>query len=174
MDSSDRTYRMAEIREERRVAALLLALQQRRLDALAKMDEASDELEQAERELAALMRGETQPGQPAETVTPEPRTIGERTLKILEDHPDAWLTVRDVLTGMDERGWLDTDPKHAMQRLRHCLPRLVRANEHVECDQDDMTHRYRARSRMDGYALVAVPHANGAAYPALQGGHNDG
>jgi hypothetical protein len=168
---SERIYSMTEIREERRVAALLLALQQRRLDALAKMDEAADELEQVEREMEALKRGESQPEQPASAETSEPKTIGERVLKVLEDHADTWMTVRDVQLDMAGREWwdADTDTTHAMQRLRHCLPRLVRSNDHVEVNQNEMTHLYRARS-VETYAVVAVPNVNGATYPALPKG----
>ncbi len=166
---TERIYSKSEIRERRLALQQRIALQQRQLDALAKMDEAADELEQVEREMEAQARGETQPDRAAETLHPEPRAIGERVLAILMDHADTWLAVRDVLADMEKRKWVDTDTNHAMQRLRHCLPRLVRSNEHVECDQDDTTFRYRYRSRIEGYALTPVSHANGMAHPALQG-----
>lgn len=174
MNADERIYSMSEIRERRRATSQMLALQQRQLDALAKMDEAAAELEQVEREMEALSRGGPQPEQPTEALPQEPKTTGERALKILrDDHPDTWLYVRDVLAGMEERGWVDTDRNVAMQRLRHSLPRLVQSNARVERDETDTGHRYRYVSRTDGYASAAVSRANGAAYPALQGRQND-
>jgi hypothetical protein len=173
MDSTERTYSVSEIREQRRVTAQRLALQQRQLDALAKMDEAADELEQVEREMEALDRGETQPEHPAEAVSREPHAIGERSTKILEDHADIWLYPRDILAEMDKRGWMDTDPGHAIQRLRHSLRRLAQNNPQIERDETGTTYRYRYRSRIEGYALIPVEHPNGTARPALQGGRAD-
>lgn len=174
MSTDERTYSMSEIREQRRVTSQRLALEQRRLDALAKMDEAASELEQAERELDALRRGETQAEQPAEAVSPEPepRTIGERSAKILKDHAGTWLEPRDILTEMNEHGWVDTDSGKAIQRLRHSLRRLAQSNPQVDRDESGMTYRYKWRSDMDGYAATAVSHANGAPYPALERGQN--
>lgn len=170
---SERTYSMSEIREKRRTTEQLLALQQRRLDALAKIDEGTAELEQVEREMEALARGETQPEQADATLHSEPQGIGERALTILKDQADTWLAVRDVLAGMESRRWMDADTEHVMQRLRHCLPRLVRSNEHVQCNKDGTRYFYKYVSRLDSDLLVAVPQANGAPYPALQGGYSD-
>lgn len=167
---NERTYSVSEIRERRRATERLVALQQRRLDALAKIDEGTAELEQADREIEALARGETRPEEPAETLTSEPQTIGLRVLTILKDHADTWMPGRGVLGGMEERGWMDDDTEKVMQRLRHCLPRLVASNPHVECNKDGTTYLYRYRSRLDSDLLVPVPHPNGMAYPALQGG----
>jgi len=177
LNTDERTYSMSEIREQRRVTTQRLALEQRRLDALAKMDEAAAELEQAERELEALRRGETQAGEPAEAVhgEPEPHAIGERSAKILEDHADTWLVPRDILAEMDKRGWVDTDTTHALQRLRHALRRVAISNPNVERDESGATFRYRyVSSRIDGFAVSAVPQGNGAAYPALQRGQSNG
>jgi hypothetical protein len=182
MDTDERTYSMSEIREKRRAAEQLLALQQRQLAALAKIDEGTAELEQVEREMEALAHGETQPEQPDEAVPPEPQAtgerepqaIGERTLKILQDHQGIWRAGRDVLADMEKRGWVDTDTDHAMQRLRHSLSRLARSNDQVECNKNGMTYLYRYVPRVDSDLLVPVPHPNGVAYPALQGGPSDG
>lgn len=170
----ERTYSKSEIRERRVALQQRLTLQQRQLDALAKMDEAADELEQVEREMEALDRGGAQPEQPAEAAPPEPHFIGERSLTILMDRADTWLIPRDVLTDMEKRGWIDTDTNHAMQRLRHALRRLADSNPNVERDESGTTYRYRWRSGIDGYAPTAVSHANGVAYPALQRGLSDG
>ena len=151
-------------------------MQQRQLDALAKMDEAADELEQIEREMEALDRGGAQPEQPAEATSPdEPHAIGERSQKILMDRAGTWLVPRAILADMDGRGWVDTDDTNkAMQRLRHALRRLADSNPSVERDESGTTYRYRWRPDMDGYALTPVAPANGAAYPALQRGRSDG
>jgi hypothetical protein len=176
MDGAERTYSMTEIREERRVAALLLALQQRRLDALAKIDEGTAELEQADREIEALARGEAEPKQPAVATPPDedPRTIGERLKKILMDRTGIWLEPRDTLAEMDKHGWVDTDPDKAIQRVRHSLRRLADSNPSIERDNSGATYRYRWRRDIDGHAPVAVSSANGMAYPALPGGRTDG
>ena len=172
MDGADRTYSMSEIREKRRAEAQWLALHQRKLDALAKIDEGTAELEQVEREMEALARGEAEPKQPAVTAPPDedPRTIGERLKKILMERTDAWLEPRDFLAEMDERGWVDTDPDKAIQRVRHSLRRLADGNPGVERDNSGATYRYRWRRDMDGHAPVAVSPANGIAYAALPRG----
>lgn len=169
---SERTYSMSEIREQRRVTAQRLALEQRRLDALAKMDDAAAELEQAERELDALRRGETQAGEPAQAVPfePEPHAIGERSVKIIKDGAGAWLEPRDIFAEMDRRGWVDASEAAVLQRLRHSLRRLADNNPNVERDESRTTFRYRWRSDMEGYAPTAVSRANGTAYPALPRG----
>lgn len=183
MDRDDRTYSKSEIRERRRELSQLVALQQRQLDALAKMDEAAEELDQVEREMAALARGETGGGQPAEAVSAEPQMTGERALAILRDHAGTWLTVRDVLTDMLKRGWaVDTETERArvMQTLRHSLRRLALHNDHVERNGAGTTFYYRYVVP-DSDVLVAVPsavapvpRANGVALPAYQGGPNHG
>jgi hypothetical protein len=178
MESDERTYSKSEIRERRRAATQLLALQQRQLDALAKMDDAADELEQVEREMEALSRDGVQPEQSAETVPAEPQAIGERALVILMDRPDAWLGARDVLAGMDRRGWVDTDTEHALQRLRHSLRRLALRSPSVERNESGTTFLYRYVSPPDSEARAPVSHVNGVARPArtiaLRGGMGDG
>jgi hypothetical protein len=173
MDSSERTYSKSEIRERRRELSQRLALQQRQLDALAKMDEAADELDQVEREMEALSRGETNTDQLAETVPREPLGIGKRTLMILKDQPDTWLGVREVYAEWAKRGWMDGDEHLVMQRLRHCLPRLVNSNEHVERDDRGVTHLYRYRSHLEGYAPAPVPFTNGTAHTVQVRGTDD-
>lgn len=172
----ERTYSKSEIREKRRAMEQRLALEQRQLEALVKMDEAADEFEQAERELEALDREGTKPEQPAETTPPdpEPRAIGERSKTILMDRANIWLEPRDILADMDKRKWVDTDHAHAIQRLRHALRRLAQSDPNVERDESGSTYRYRYVERMDGYAPTAVSNANGAQYPALQGGRTGG
>lgn len=172
MDNDGRTFSTSEIRERRRRLEQQLALQQRQLDALAKMDEAAAELEQAERDMDALSRGDVQPEQPAGAVHPdsEPHAIGERSAKILQERAGTWLIPRDIMAEMDKRGWMDTDPAHAIQRLRHSLRRLAHSNPNVERDESGATYRYRWRAETESYALTVVPYVNGAAYPALQGG----
>jgi hypothetical protein len=205
----ERTFSKSAIRERRLALQRQLALQQRQLEALAKLDDAADELERVEREIEALSRGETQaePEQPVEAVpgepqpgepetvssgpqpaapeqpvqaipsepesaeggTAEPQTTGPQALEVLKGSANAWLEVRDVLAGMQERGWIDTDTGRALSRLRHSLRRLVHSNPHVERDETDTTFRYRYVTPADSYALTPVPHANGTAYPALQG-----
>ena len=173
----ERTYSKTEIREKRRAMEQRLALEQRQLEALIKMDEAADALEQAERELKALDSGSLQPERATtEAVQPDPdlRAIGERSAKILEDHAGNWLVPREILAEMDERGWIETDDiNKAMQRLRHALKRLA-DNERIERDESGVTNRYRWRPSLDSYAPVAVSHANGPVHPALYGGRADG
>jgi hypothetical protein len=171
---TERTYSKSEIRERKLALQRQLDLQQRELDALAKMDEARDALEQVEREKEALARGDAQPEQPAETAHSEPHAIGERSLKILMDHPDTWLIPRGILAEMDKRDWVDTTPELAIQRLRHALRRLAQSNPNVERDETGPTYRYRWRSRMDGYALATVAQITRPAYPVLQRGLADG
>lgn len=152
MNDDERTFSKSEIRERRREVSQLLALRQRQLDALAKMADAADELEQVEREIAALTAGERRLGQPAEIVSREPVTTGQRALTVLKNHPDAWLAVRDVLAGMIERGWVaperpeDTDL--ALQTLRHSLRRLALRHDDVERDESGpaFTYRYHRRA----------------------------
>jgi len=172
MDNDERTYSKSEIRERRREVSQLLALQQRQLDALAKMDEAADELEEVEREIAALTRREARAEQSGPAVPPEPATTGERGLTILQAQPDIWLTTRQVLAEMAMRGWAAEDD-HARQALRASLRRLARRNDQVERDDDGMTHSYRWVSRQDGQQVQApAAHLNG--HPAHQGGLSDG
>lgn len=174
MNSGERTYSKSEIRERRLALQQQLTLQQRQLDALAKMDDAADELERVELEMAALSRGEAQPEEPEQAVPGEPQTIGPRALTILEEHPNKWLTPRDILAEMEKRGWMDTDPDHAIQRLRHSLRRLAHSNPQVERDENGTTFRYRYVSRVDVtvYRVPQTPatvsHANRPAYAALQ------
>jgi len=196
MDHDERTYSKSEIREQRREAEKRLPLEQRRLAALAKIDEAHEELEQVERELEALDRERTSPEQPAdaeeleqvereletldrertspeqpaEADSPEPTTIGERMLKIMKEHADIWLEPRNVLAELDKRGWMDTDPGHGIQRVRHSLRRLANSNPHVERDESGPTFRYRYVSRPDTDAPVPIARINGVPHSALQGG----
>ena len=170
----ERTYSKSEIREKRRELSQRLALQQRQLDALAKMDEAADELEQVEREMAALARGGTEPEQPADAAPPEPQMRGERAVAIIrDDHPDTWLPARDVLAGMVKRGW-SQDDDHALQSLRHSLRRLAIHNDHVERKADGTRYLYRYVTRSDSDAPVPSAPMNGVAVPAYQGGLSDG
>jgi len=167
----ERTYSKSEIRERRRELSQRLALQQRQLDALAKMDEAAEELEQVEREMATLARGGTEPEQPADAAPPEPQMTGERAVAIMrDDHPDTWLPARDVLVGMVKRGWSkDKDTDLALQSLRHSLRRLALHNDHVERKTDGTKHFYRYVTSLDSDVPVSV-RVNGAAVPADQGG----
>jgi hypothetical protein len=172
----ERTYSKSEIRERRRELSQRLALQQRQLDALAKMDEAADELDQVERELAALDRGGAEPEQPADAVPPEPQMTGERAVVIMrDDHPDTWLPARDVLTGMVKRGWSkDKDSDLALQSLRHSLRRLALHNDHVERKTEGAKHFYRYVTRLGSDVPVPSVRVNGVAVPAHQGGLSDG
>jgi hypothetical protein len=141
----ERTYSKSEIRERRREAEQWLPLQQRQLAALAKLDEAYDELDQVEREMAALARGGTQPEQPAETAPSDPRMTGERALRILEDRAGSRLAPKDVVDDWMKRGWsVDTseERKRVLAVLRHSLRRLARNNEHVERDETGTTFYY--------------------------------
>jgi hypothetical protein len=185
MDTDERTYSKSEIRERRRELEQLVALQQRQLDALAKMDEAADELDQVEREMADLASGGTQPEQSSDTEPPEPQMTGERAVTIMrEDYPDTWLAARRVLEGMDVRGWVaGKDPALVLQSLRHSLRRLALHNPNVERKTKGSTHYYRYRTSLDGDALTPVKAnavsasavaVNGTARPALQGVLRDG
>ncbi len=193
MDSDERTYSKRDIRVQRREAERRiardekrLALQQRHLTVLAKIDEATEELELIEQEMEALDQPETvktapaeavssdqaaeisQPDVPAVTVSPEPLTIGERSKAILKEHPGTWLIVRDILAEMSKRGWVDTELEVAMQRLRHSLRRVAN-NPDFERDETSTTFRYRYVPRTDGTEVTPVLHVNGAGYPVLQG-----
>jgi hypothetical protein len=173
MDNDGRTFSTSEIRERRRRLEQQVALQQRQLEALAKMDEAAAELEQAERDMEALSHGGSPPQQPADGTVhldPEPQATGERSVKILKDQAGTWFEPREIMAEMDRRGWLNTDPHLAIGRLRHSLRRLADNNPRVERDQSGATYRYRWRTDTEDRALTPVPHANGTAYPALQGG----
>lgn len=167
----ERTYTKSEIRERRRVAAQWIALQQRQLDALAKLDEAADELDQVEREMADFAAGGAD-HEPASDVA-EPQMTGERALLIMrEAHPEMWLSARDIMTDMVRRGWSE-DTDLALSSLRHSLRRLALRNEHVERKINGPKHFYRYTTRSD--ALIPVTRVsglavNGKAYPALQGG----
>lgn len=176
MDSDERTYSKSEIRERRRELSQLVALQQRHLDALAKMDEAADELEQVEREIAALTSGETQAGQPDPVVPSDPATTGTRSLAILKTHPGTWLHVRNVLGESAERGWTSGD-EHARQSYRAALRRLARHNDQVERDESGITHFYRwvpgRDDEQQALNVDPVMHVNGSGYPVHQGGQGD-
>ena len=174
MDSDERTYSKSEIREKRRALSQMLALQQRQLDALAKMDDAADELDQVEREMAALARGGTQPDQSSEAATPEPQMTGERALTIMrDDHPDTRLAARDIMADMVKRGWAE-DTDLALQSLRHSLRRLALRNEHVERDDSGVTHYFIYRTRLDSDAQIPVKVNGVSAHRALQGGPSHG
>jgi hypothetical protein len=173
MDNDERTFRTSEIREQRRRLEQRLALQQRELDALAKMDEAAAELEQVEREMEALSRGDAEPQQPAEAVhtDSEPNATGERSAKILKDKAGTWLVPREIMAEMDKRGWVDGPPDLVIGRLRHSLRRLADNHPNIERDESDTTYRYRWRADTeDDSAPALVPYANGVAYPVPQGG----
>lgn len=173
MDNDERTFRTSEIREQRRLLEQRLALQQRQLEALAKMDEAAAELEQVERDMEALSRGDAGPQQPAEAVQPdpEPYATGERSVKILKDQAGRWLAPREIMAEMERRGWADGPPDLIIGRLRHSLRRLGDKHPNIERDETGQTYHYRWRpDTEDGPASALVPYANGAAYRAPQGG----
>jgi len=174
MDSDERTYSKSEIREKRRVLSQMLALQQRQLDALAKMDEAADELDQVEREMAALARGATDPDRPADAAPAEPEMTGERAVAVMrDDHPNLWCDGRGILGDFTTRGWVgDKDPELVLQSLRHSLWRLALHNSHVQRKTENGKHYYRYVLEPD--ALVPVTQVNGAARPALQREPSDG
>jgi len=188
MPTSERTYSKSEIRERRLALQQQITLEQRQLDALAKMDDAADELERVEREIAALTSGEAQPEETEQADPGAPQTIGARVLAILEEQAGTWLTPREVLAEMDKRGWTETDPAHAIGRLRHSVRRLAQSNAHVERDETSTTYRYRYVVRVEapapavvlqpslyttpgnGYAVPAYRSpANGYTPPAFQG-----
>jgi hypothetical protein len=194
MDSDELTWSKSEIRQQRREAERRFALgekrrvlEQRHLDVLAKIEEATEELGQILREMEALDqpaetvdvdRAEivsdgpppemTSPVPPAETVMPGPQTIGERAKVIIKEHAGTWLIPREILADMEERGWVDAEREVVMQRLRHSLRRVAN-NPDFERDETGTTFRYRYVPRADGNALTPVLQANGARYPGPQG-----
>jgi hypothetical protein len=193
MDSDERTFRTSEIREQRRRLERRVALQQRQLEALAKLDEAAAELEQVERDLqqaerdmeappredaqprqpAEVVHPDAQPRQPAEVVHPdaEPSATGERSAKILKDQAGTWLAPRAIMAEMEKRGWVDGPSDLVIGRLRHSLRRLADNHPSIERDESNTTYRYRWRpDAEDDRALALVPDANGAAYPVPSGG----
>jgi hypothetical protein len=173
MNGDDRTYSTSEIREKRREVERWVTLQQRQLAALAKIDEGTLELEQVEREMAALTRGEAEPEQPADVASDEPQMTGERALMILkDDHPDEWRDGRGTLGDFAGHGWIgDRDPEIFLQSLRHSLRRLADNNPHVERKTEKGgKHYYRYNTHLDRDALIPVAAVNGVAHPALRGG----
>jgi hypothetical protein len=174
----DSTYGKIEIRdqirEQRRKAAQLAALQQQQLDALTKMDEAATELERVEREIAALVRGDSVPETAPETVSPVPQMTGERAVTILESHHGARLAVRNVVDDWMKRGWSEDTPEERERVtaiLRHALARAARKNAHVRRDERGPTFYYWYVSDAD--ALVPVTKVNGEAHVAHDGGLPD-
>jgi hypothetical protein len=159
------TLSMAEIREQRRQAELRLPLEQRELAALAKLEEAAEELQQVRRELAELDSEGTPSQLPAEeaehelkaadheeisveepvevVADEEPSAIGERTTLILKERAGTWLAARPVMAELYARKWMDADEHHAIMRVRHTLRRIAISNPHVECDESGTTKRYR-------------------------------
>jgi hypothetical protein len=158
-----------------------LALQQRHLAALGKMAEATEELEQVERELESLDRGLTPPPQPEPQQLDEPQegasfagtvslaslSIGERCKLILRDHAGSWLVPREILAEMDERGWVNAESEIVLQRLRHSLRRIAVNNTEFERDETGTVYRYRYVDRAEDEAShPPVPHTNGTGYPS--------
>jgi hypothetical protein len=154
----ERTYSKSEIRERRRELSQLVALQQRQLAALAKMDEAADELDQVEREMAALASGGTQSEQPADAVPAEPEMTGERAVAVMrDDHPNVWCDARGIIGDFTARGWIgDKDPDLVLQSLRHSLRRLALHNPHVERRIEGSKHYYRYVTHSNGEAPVKI------------------
>ena len=174
------------------------ALHQRRLAALAKIDEGHEELEQVEREIDALDRDVTslkqnveaekleqvegevaavacenaEPEQPAEAVTEEPKTTGECSKYILMERPGTRHSPRDIAVKMYENGWVgpDVNIEVTLQRLRHSLVRLVARDPHFERDESGTTHYYWYVSRPDSDASVPDASINGVSHSAVQGG----
>jgi hypothetical protein len=186
MDNAERTYSKSEIRERRRKLEQTLALQQRQLAALAKMDEAADELDQVERELAELAdeepltAGQPAPDLPSDDLSPyDPGTTGGRSEAILKSRPLTWLNVREVLSESAGRGWTSGD-ELARMSYRAALRRLAHNNDHIERDESGITHLYRWVPGQDdeqaALTLAPVMHANGSGYAqaAAQGGESDG
>lgn len=171
----ERVYSKTDIRERRRELSQLVALQQRQLAALAKMDEAADELDLVEREMAELASGGAGP-EPAETAPAEPEMTGERAVAILrDDHPNAWCDGRGILERFQIRGWVgDKDPEHVLQSLRHSLRRLALHHPHIERrTEKGGRHYYRYVTNPAG-APVPTVKINGAAVPAYLRGASDG
>ena len=173
MDTDSMREIRSEIRAQRRQAEMRLPLEQRRLAALAKLDEAHEELELVKRELEALDCETTSPEQPAEddpleppglvdgeetsvehpaevASAEEPNAIGERTLTILKESAGTWLAPRPVLAELYAHNWMDADQYHAIMRVRHTLRRLAISNPHVERDESGPTKRYRYVTPTDG------------------------
>ncbi len=169
----ERMFSKTEIREKRRELSQLVALQQRQLAALAKMDEAADELDQVEREMDALTRTGNQPELPADA---DPLMTGLRALKILEDRAGIPHNVQSILDEWMKRGW-SPDTEHervlVLGRLRHSLARLTKSNQHVQRDMTENTYYYTYVESLDSDALIPIVKINGAAHPALQGGRSE-
>jgi hypothetical protein len=196
MDGEVGTYSKSRIREQRRDAEEWTALHQRRLAALAKIDEGHEELEQVEREMEARAREGTspeqpveaerleqaemaagtrenaEPEQPAEAVTEEPKSISERAKYILMERPGTRYSPRQIADKMYANGWVDADVniEVTLQRLRHSLVRLAARDPDIERDESAITHYYWYVSRPDSDASVPVARINGVSHQAVQGG----
>jgi len=174
MDSDERTYGKTDfrdqIREQRRTASLWVTLRQQELDALAKIDEGAGELEQVQRAMAALARGESVAESPTAVISLDPQMTGGRALKILESHHGARLAVRNVVDDWMKLGYsedTEEERKRVTAILRHSLARLAAKNDHVKRDERGPTFYYWYVADTDDSAPVAK--ANGTAQPALQG-----
>jgi hypothetical protein len=175
MDRDERTFRTSEIREQRRQLERRLALQQRQLEALAKLDEAAAELEQVEQDLEQVEQGVkappyevAQPQQVAEAAHPdaEPNATGERSAKILKDQAGTWLAPRAIMAEMGKRGWMDGPPDLVIGRLRHSLRRLAENHPSIERDESSTTYRYRWNpNAKNDSPLALVPDADSETYP---------
>jgi hypothetical protein len=171
----DRVYSKTQIRARHRELEQLVALQQRQLAALAKMDEAAEELDLVEREMAALERRGAEPEQAADAVSAEPEMTGERAVAVMrDDHPGLWLGARSLLGDFTRRGWIGgKDPELVLQSLRHSLRRLALHNPNVERKTEGGTHYYRYVTNSDARVPVPSVKINGTPVPALLGGPGD-
>jgi hypothetical protein len=166
--TDERVFSKTDIRERRRELSQLVALQQRQLAALAKMDEAADELDQVEREMAELASGGTTPEQGAEPAPAEPEMTGDRAVAILrDDHPNAWCDGRGILEGFARHDWIgDRDPEHVLQSLRHSLRRLAISHPHIERRTEKGGRHYYRYVIKSASVPVPTVKINGAAVPA--------
>ncbi len=170
----ERVYSKSDIRERRRELSQLVELQQRQLAALAKMDEAAEELDQVEREMAALTSRSAEPEQPEEVGPAEPEMTGERAVAILrDDHPNAWCDGRGILEGFAMHGWVGhRDPELVLQSLRHSLRRLAESHPYIERrTEKGGRHYYRYVTKPS--PMVPTLKINGAAVPAYMQGRID-
>jgi hypothetical protein len=172
----ERVYSKTDIRERRRELSQLVALQQRQLAALAKMDEAADELDQVEREMADLASRGADPEQPAETAPAEPEMPGERAVVILrDDHPNAWCDGRGILEGFERHDWVgDRDPELLLQSLRHSLRRLALHHPNIERRTEKGGRHYYRYVTKPARAEAPSVNINGTAVPAYMRGPSDG
>jgi hypothetical protein len=135
-ETSERIYTRNEIRARLRVAEQLLALEQRKLSALVKMEKAAAEIEYVERAMEALDRGEglPEPDTRLALATRGPGTAAAPALAVLMGRPGDWLSMRDILAGTGR-----ADP----QSLRHALRRLTERDSRVQRRRSGQMFLYR-------------------------------